>query len=58
MLMSWVRRFLKTLLLDTPTTIGLTGGYEFLMENCTSIGNYSAHVRTASLTYGARSCKG
>jgi hypothetical protein len=39
--MSWVRRLLKTLLLplDTLITIVLIGGYEFLMENCTSIGN-------------------
>jgi hypothetical protein len=34
--------------LDTLTTIVLTGGYEFLMENCTSIGNY---VRCASIDF-------
>jgi len=37
--------------LDTLITIVLTGGYEFLMENCTSIGNYSAHVRSASIDF-------
>jgi hypothetical protein len=35
--------------LGTLTAIFLAGGYEFLMENCTSIGNHSACSRTESL---------
>jgi Uncharacterized alpha/beta hydrolase domain (DUF2235) len=39
--MSWVRHFFEAFFLPL-TSIVLTGGYEFLMENCRSFGNSRA----------------
>jgi hypothetical protein len=60
--MSWVRRYSHGFMrVYSLTDVGqlpcLTGGYEFLMENCTFVGICLAQMWESHFVHHARSCK-